>query len=139
MIILIGGESCTGKTKFAYELMSRFCIPYLSIDILMMGIFRNNNNCGYTPLDSVNKINDYIWPIVNEMIKTNIENNTNYIYEGFQIRPKQINQLEKKYRKHIFPIFLLFSTQYIEENYLIIKEKRSIIEEIGRASCRERV
>jgi len=128
MIILIGGESCTGKTKLAHDLMRAFNIPYLSIDIVMMGLYRSNSNCGYTPLDSSYQINKYVWPILSEMIKTNIENNTKYIYEGFQIQPNSINQLEEKYRKNIFSLFLGFSAEYIEKNYAIIQEKRSIIE-----------
>ena len=128
MIILISGESCTGKTKLAHELMCRFNIPYLSIDIVMMGLFRNNTNCGYTPMDSVYKINQYVWPIIKEMIKTNIENNTTYIYEGFQIRPSTIKQFEPIYSSKIIPVFLGYSSEYIKNNYTVIKEMRGIIE-----------
>jgi 2-phosphoglycerate kinase len=128
MIILIGGSSCTGKTKIAYELMKRIEIPYLSIDILMMGIFRSSSNCGFTPMSDSIEVSNSLWPIILQMMKTNIENGTSYIYEGFQILPKNILDIDKDYMEKTKAYFIGFSDNYIENHYESIKDKRSIIE-----------
>jgi len=128
MIILIGGTSCTGKTKLAYDLMIKYGIPYFSLDILMMGIYRSISKCGYTPLSTSEEIANVIWPIVVEMTKTNIENDSNCIYEGFQILPKNINRIEIEYRKSLKTIFLGFTEKYLLENYPLINKKRNASE-----------
>ena len=128
MIILITGASCTGKTKLANDLMTKYNIPYFSVDILMMGLYRSNNTCNFTPNDNSEKISLHVWPILKEMIFTNIENSTNYIYEGFQIKIKDIIEIKEKYKNQIFTYYLSFSREYIENNYSVIKSKRSIIE-----------
>ncbi|MDY2989817.1 MAG: adenylate kinase, partial [Oscillospiraceae bacterium] len=46
MIILITGASHTGKTILAQQLLEKYQYPYLSIDILKMGLIRS----GYTNL-----------------------------------------------------------------------------------------
>ena len=40
MIILITGASHTGKTVLAQKLLEKYQYPYLSIDILKMGLIR---------------------------------------------------------------------------------------------------
>jgi hypothetical protein len=128
VILLIGGTSCTGKTKTAYELMKRIGIPYLSVDILMMGIYRSNTNCGFSPMSSSTEISKHIWPIVLEMIKTNIENESNYIFEGFQILPINVMDIPNSYLEKTKAYFFGFSEYYVENKYDEIKRNRSIIE-----------
>ena len=72
MIILITGASHTGKTVLAQKLLEKYKYPYLSIDHLKMGLIRS----GYTKLtlEDDDKLTEYLWPIVREIIKTAIEN-----------------------------------------------------------------
>jgi hypothetical protein len=128
MIILIGGTGCVGKTQLAHILMTKHTIPYLSIDHLMMGIYRSSNNCGYTPESPVETISVVLWPIVREMAKTNIENRNSFIYEGFQILPDNVNELDMEYRKEVIPVFLCFHERYIRNNYKHIESNRGVIE-----------
>lgn len=44
MIILIAGDTHTGKTNLAQKLLEHFKIPYLSIDHLKMGLIRSGNS-----------------------------------------------------------------------------------------------
>lgn len=83
MIILITGASHTGKTALAQKLLEKYQYPYVSIDHLKMGFIRS----GYTKLTPGDdeKLTDYLWPIVREMIKTAIENRQNLIVEGCYI------------------------------------------------------
>ena len=68
MIILIAGASHTGKTALAQRLLEKYHYPYLSMDLLKMGLIRSGNT-GLTPEED-GKLTGYLWPIVREMIKT---------------------------------------------------------------------
>ena len=46
MVILIAGDTHTGKTLLAQKLLEKYKFPYLSIDHLKMGLIRS----GYTDL-----------------------------------------------------------------------------------------
>lgn len=72
MIILISGASHTGKTLLAQKLLEKYKYPVLSIDLLKMGLIRSNNT-QLTPEDD-EKLKEYLWPIIREMIKTAIKN-----------------------------------------------------------------
>ncbi|OME95043.1 MULTISPECIES: AAA family ATPase [Paenibacillus] len=128
MIILISGNSCTGKTYMAQQLLERYHVPYLSIDHLKMGLYRADMNCGFTPLDSTEFIGEKLWPILKGIIKTNIENNQNLIIEGCYILPHHLQDIEPSYSAHIIPVFLGFSTTYIQQNFQsnIIQHRNAI-------------
>ena len=83
MIFLIAGATHTGKTAYAQKLLEKYKYPYLSIDHLKMGLIRSGQTM-LTPMDD-DKLTDYLWPIVREMIKTAIENDQNLIVEGCYI------------------------------------------------------
>ena len=72
MIILIAGASHTGKTVLAQKLLEKYKYPYLSIDLLKMGLIRSENT-KLTPEED-DELETYLWPIVKEMVKTAIEN-----------------------------------------------------------------
>ncbi len=117
MIILISGNSHTGKTLMAQKLLEKYKIPYLSIDHLKMGLYRGERNCGFTPLDSNEVIGEKLWPILKGIIMTNIENNQSLIIEGCYILPHHMKDFDKPYSDHIISVFLGFSTKYIVKNY----------------------
>ena len=84
MIILIAGASHTGKTLLAQRLLEKYQYPYLSIDHLKMGLIRSGNT-DLTATDDDEKLTEYLWPVVREMVKTAIENKQNLIVEGCYI------------------------------------------------------
>jgi adenylate kinase family enzyme len=132
LVILISGNGKSGKTFLAQKLLEKYKAPYLSVDHLKMGIYRSDKNCGFTPLDSTELIGDKLWPIIREIIKTNIENNQNIIIEGCYILPHYIKEFEKSYAEKIISVFLVFSTQYIQVNFESkILKYRSVIEDRG--------
>lgn len=126
MIILIGGASHTGKTLFAQRLLERYHYPYLSIDHLKMGLIRSGNT-NLTPMDD-DKLTDYLWPIVREMIKTAIENRQNLIVEGCYIPFDWEKDFDEGYRKEIRYVCLVMSRRYIETHFGDIKNHASDIE-----------
>ena len=86
MILLIAGASHTGKTLLAQRLLEQYHYPYLSIDHLKMGLIRSGQTT-LTPMDD-DKLTDYLWPILREMVKTAIENGQNLIVEGGRYRDR---------------------------------------------------
>ena len=61
MVILIGGNSCTGKTLMAQRLLEKYKMPYMSIDHLKMGLYKSDQACGFTPEDSNDKIGERLF------------------------------------------------------------------------------
>ena len=126
MIILIAGATHTGKTAYAQKLLEKYNYPYLSIDHLKMGLIRSGQT-DLTPMDD-DKLTDYLWPIVREMVKTAIENKQNLIVEGCYIPFDWQKDFEKAYLEHIQYVCLVMSRRYIENHYADIKEKANVIE-----------
>ena len=126
MIVLITGASHTGKTVLAQKLLEKYKYPYLSIDHLKMGLIRS----GYTKLTDKDddKLTEYLWPIVREMIKTAIENRQNLIVEGCYIPFDWFNDFEKEYLDNIRYYCLVMSKKYIEDNFDNIKKYANTVE-----------
>ena len=126
MIVLITGASHTGKTLLAQKLMEKYKFPYLSIDHLKMGLIRSKNT-HLTP-DDDDKLTDYLWPIVREMIKTAIENEQNLIVEGCYIPFDWQKDFGDEYLKDIKFFCLIMSEKYIKNHFSDIKKYASTIE-----------
>ena len=126
MIILIAGASHTGKTLLAQRLLEHYHIPYLSIDHLKMGLIRSGNT-NLTPMDD-DRLTDYLWPIVREMIKTAVENGQNLVVEGCYIPFDWEKDFDPEYRKHIRYRCLIMSRNYIESHFEDIKNHGNAIE-----------
>lgn len=126
MVFLIAGASHTGKTALAQRLLEEYGYPYLSIDHLKMGLIRSGNTA-LTPMDD-EKLTQYLWPIVREMIKTAIENDQNLIVEGCYIPFDWKKDFSAAYLAHIRFLCLVFSKEYIEKNFSNIQAYANVIE-----------
>ena len=126
MIILITGASHTGKTLTAQKLLEAYRYPYLSIDLLKMGLIRSNNT-DLTPEDDEELV-DYLWPIVREIIKTAIENGQNLIVEGCYIPYNWKEDFSDRYLDDIRYYCLVMSRTYIEQHFSDIKDHADAIE-----------
>lgn len=126
MIILIGGASHTGKTFLAQKLLEKYGYPYLSMDHLKMGLIRS----GHTALTPMNddKLTEYLWPIVREMVKTAIENKQNLIIEGCYIPFDWQKDFDDAYRKEIRYVCLVMSRHYIETHFMDIRMHANVME-----------
>ncbi|MBR4016264.1 MAG: AAA family ATPase [Oscillospiraceae bacterium] len=127
MIILIAGASHTGKTAYAQKLLEKHQYPYLSIDHLKMGLIRSGQT-DLTPMDD-EKLTEYLWPILREMIKTAIENKQNLIVEGCYIPFDWQKDFEQTYLDNIQYVCLIMSRHYIETHFEDIAGKANIIEQ----------
>ena len=126
MIILITGASHVGKTNLAQRLLEKYKYPYLSIDHLKMGLIRSGNTT-LTPMDD-DKLTDYLWPIVREMVKTAIENEQNLIVEGCYIPFDWEKDFDAEYLKDIKYYCLILIEKYINAHFDDIKKYASVIE-----------
>lgn len=127
MIILITGASHTGKTLLSQKLLEKYNYPYLSIDLLKMGLIRSKNT--FLTSEDDEELTVYLWPIVKEMIKTAIENKQNLIVEGCYIPHSWKQDFSAEYLKEIHYYCLVMSEKYIEENFSKIKECANAIEQ----------
>jgi adenylate kinase family enzyme len=117
LVILIGGASCSGKTTMAQKLMEEYRITYMSIDHVKMGIVRGSKYCDFSAEDPEDEVTEKLWPIVEGIIKTNIENDQHIIMEGCYLPTDKVVTFDKEYIDYIVPLYLCFSQPYIEKHY----------------------
>ena len=127
MIIIISGATHTGKTVLADRLLKKYHYPVLSQDLLKMGLIRSGNTT-LTPEDD-REMTEYLWGIVREMIKTAVENKQNLIVEGCYVPFDWKKDFEEEYLKEIRCVFLVFSEDYIRNNFAEIKKHADDIEQ----------
>ncbi|WP_315115591.1 adenylate kinase [uncultured Clostridium sp.] len=127
MIILITGCSHSGKTLLAQKLLEKYKFPYMSIDHLKMGLIRSGNTT-LTPEDD-DDLTNYLWPIIREIIKTNIENNQNLIIEGCYIPFDWKNSFSEAYLNEIKYFCLIMTKKYIDNHFFEIKNYANVIEQ----------
>ena len=126
MVILIVGASHTGKTLLAQRMLEKHHWPYFSIDHLKMGLIRSGQTT-LTPMDD-DKLTDYLWPIVREMVKTAVENGQNLIVEGCYIPAHWKQDFSEAYLEHIQCRFLIMSRDYILSHFDDIRKYGNAIE-----------
>ena len=126
MVFLIAGSSHTGKTLLAQKLLEKYKYPYLSIDHLKMGLIRSNNT--ELAVEEDEKLTNYLWRIVKEIIKTNIENKQNIILEGCYIPFDWKKDFSEEYLKEIEYICLIMTEEYIKNNSENISKYENVIE-----------
>lgn len=126
MVILIAGASHTGKTLLAQKLLEKYKYPYLSIDHLKMGLIRSKNTT--LTVEDDEDLTEYLWKIVKEIVKTNIENEQNIIIEGCYIPFGWKKDFEEEYLKQIKYVCLIMTEEYIRNNYDDIINNENAIE-----------
>ena len=127
MIILISGNTHTGKTALAQRVLEKDKYPYLSIDHLKMGLIRSGQT-DLTPEDD-DLLTPYLWPILREMIKTAIENGQNMVVEGCYIPFDWAESFTPEYLESIRYFCLVMSEDYIRRRFDDILRYESVIEQ----------
>jgi hypothetical protein len=107
--------------------LEKYQYPYLSIDHLKMGLIRSGNT-ELTPRDD-DKLTDYLWPIVREIIKTAVENGQNLILEGCYIPFDWQRDFSPEYLQHIQYRCLIMTRRYIENHFTDIVRYANVIEQ----------
>ena len=92
-----------------------------------MGLIRSKNTT--LTVEDDEELTQYLWKIIKEMIKTNIENKQNIIIEGCYIPFDWKKDFEEEYVKEIQYICLIVTEEYIKNNYQDIIKYENIIEQ----------
>ena len=127
MIVLITGASHTGKTALAQSLLEKYQWPYLSLDLLKMGLIRSGYT-SLTPMDDEQLVG-YLWPVAREIIRTAVENRQNLIVEGCYIPFDWAADFEEEVLSEIRYIGLVMSERYIQTHFDSIKAYANVIEQ----------
>ena len=127
MVVLITGASHTGKTALAQRLLEQYKYPYLSLDLLKMGLIRSGYT-SFTPLDD-DQLVGYLWPVAREIIKTAIENKQDLIVEGCYIPFDWADDFGEPYLSEIKYVCLIMSERYIRNHFDNIRAYANVIEQ----------
>ena len=110
MVILITGATHCGKTLLAQRLLEKYKYPYLSIDLLKMGLIRSG--CTSLSPEEDSELTRYLWPILREIIKTALENQQNLIIEGAYIPSQWTKDFDNDQLKQICFCGLVMSPSF---------------------------
>ena len=94
-----------------------------------MGIVRAGLVPNYVEQDD--KMQEVLWPVIREMIKTAVENEQNMIVEGCYLPYNWKEEFEANYLEDIRAIYLVMSQEYIEKHFEDIKKFACVIEDRG--------
>ena len=90
-------------------------------------LYVRNSQLVYDTENDDEKLTDYLWGIVKEIIKTNIENKQNIIIEGCYIPFDWKKYFSEEYLKEIQYVCLIMTEEYINSYYNDIKKYSNII------------
>ena len=105
MLFFIGGAARTGKGILARRLLADMGLPYLSLDVLKMGLARGAPDFAIDPDGGAIQVAALLWPLVREMSISLLYDEVDYVFEG-EILPKDVHALREMYPTQIKAYFL---------------------------------
>jgi hypothetical protein len=109
MLVFIGGAARTGKGMLVRRLLIEMQLPYLSIDVLKMGLARGVPEFGIDPDAGGIIVAEKLWPLVREMSISLLREGVDYAMEG-ELLPQQVAALQHDYPSQIKACFLGYAT-----------------------------
>lgn len=109
MLIFIGGAARTGKGILARRLLVERRMPYLSLDVLKMGLARGAPEYEIDPDAGGLVVGERLWPLVREMSVSILNDDVDYLFEG-ELLPKHVAALQQAYPTQIRACFLGYTT-----------------------------
>ncbi|MCJ7625516.1 MAG: hypothetical protein MUO76_18640 [Anaerolineaceae bacterium] len=108
MLIFIGGAARTGKGMLVRRLLTETQLPFLSLDVLKMGLARGLPEYKFDPDAGGMQVAERLWPLVREMSINLLHEQMDYVFEG-EILPKEVDALRHAYPTQIRACFLGYS------------------------------
>ena len=105
MLIFIGGAARTGKGMLSRRLLAEMGLPFLSLDVLKMGLARGAPEYTIDPDAGGMQVAARLWPLVREMSVSLLRDRVDYLFEG-EIHPKDIDGLRSAYPTQVHACFL---------------------------------
>lgn len=122
MLYIISGTSRSGKTIIAKELMRKTGIPYMSLDVLVMGFTNGIPEYGIHDKLWPNEIAKKMWPFLRAMCESMLWLGDDYILEGEAVLPKDIATLTEKYPDKVRVIYVGYTEISAEEKIKYVKQ-----------------
>lgn len=105
MLLIVGGAARTGKGILARRLLVETRLPYLSLDVLKMGLVNGLPDFGIDPEASATELAGQLWPLVRAMAVNMVETDVYYIIEG-EILPEHAEELRQRFPEEVRACFL---------------------------------
>ena len=105
MLLIIGGPGRTGKGMLSRRLMVELQQPYLSLDVVKMGLVNGVPEYGVDPEESTSAVAEKLWPLVRGMAVNMLETDVHYIIEG-EILPHHAADLREQFPGKVRACFL---------------------------------
>ena len=109
MLIFIGGAARTGKGMLVRRILAEMQLPFLSLDVLKMGLARGVPEYTVDPDAGGMQVAERLWPLVREMSISLLHEQMDYVFEG-EILPKDVDALREVYPMQVRACFLGYST-----------------------------
>lgn len=109
MLIFIGGAARTGKGILARRLLAERQLPYLSLDVLKMGLTRGLPELAIDPDAGSVLVAQRLWPLVREMSVSLLYDKIDYVFEG-EVLPQDVATLQQANPGQVYGCFLGYST-----------------------------
>lgn len=109
MVHYIGGAARSGKGILVRRLLKDLHLPYLSLDVLKMGLTRGLPELAFDPDAGGMQVAERLWPVVREMSLNLLDERADYVFEG-EILPKNVAAFRQLYSTQVNACFLGYST-----------------------------
>jgi hypothetical protein len=109
MLLFIGGAARTGKSILARRLLTEMQLPFLSLDVLKMGLTRGVPEFVIDPDAGGLQVAERLWPLVREMSVSLLHDRIDYVFEG-EILPQHVAALRHAHPTQIRACFLGYPT-----------------------------
>ena len=109
MLIFIGGAARTGKGILSRRLLTEIQVPFLSLDVLKMGLARGVPEFPIDPDAGGMQVAERLWPLVREMSVSLLREQIDYGFEG-EVLPRDVSVLQQEYPTKVQACFLGYNT-----------------------------
>jgi hypothetical protein len=108
MLLFIGGAARTGKGMLARRLLAEERLPFLSLDVLKMGLTRGAPEYAIDPDAGAMQVAERLWPLVREMSHSLLRDRVSYVFEG-ELLPKHVAALRDAFPSQVYACFVGYS------------------------------
>lgn len=121
MLFFIGGAARTGKGILTRRLLAEQNLPFLSLDVLKMGLARGMPQMAFDPDAGGSLVAQQLWPLVREMCRNLLMEGLDYVFEG-ELLPALVASLRQEYPPQIKACFLGYAEIAPEQKMREIRE-----------------
>lgn len=123
MLYFLGGASRAGKSKLARRLLIERQLPYLSLDILLMGIANGVPSYGHNPDESALVRGEQMWPLIRAMGVNILETDVDYVLEGDILLPRHVTELKQAHGEVVKACFIGYTEVPVKQKLDDIRTK----------------